>query len=260
VGAVPLPSDAPALGLIPVGIGPEGEHIAAWYAPARGGGTIVLCGGTGSTRTSLLDEARLLVAGGHGVVLFDWPGHGESTGAVDLGSGAREALRAVLDAVAQLPGVDQSRIGVFAFSYGGVAAVPVVASDVHVRALVVAGTPLDPWQQTAYEYRHAGWFAIRGARWFWSRRGEHFEDMRLAAVASRLAPRPVLVIAGDRDEVVDPADATRLAALIGASATLWRIAGAGHGAYGAASPDYGRRLSDFFAGSLAPLAVPALAR
>jgi pimeloyl-ACP methyl ester carboxylesterase len=256
VGAVPLPSDAASLGLRSIVIQSSDGRLGAWYAPPRGGGTVVLCTGTSATRASLLTEARALIAGGHGVVMFDWPGHGESAGTVEWGDPARRALRTVLLAASQLPGVDSTRIGVFAFSFGGIAAVPEVAHTVSIRALVIAATPLDPWQQIGYEYARSGWFAIQGARLFWRRRGEDFVRLRIAPEAAGLSARPVLVISGENDHTVDPVDAERLVALIGPSARLWRISGAGHGGYATASAEYGPGLAAFFTRTLAPVRDP----
>jgi pimeloyl-ACP methyl ester carboxylesterase len=252
VGPVPLPTDAPMLGLQPIVVANGGERIGAWYARPQGGGTVVLCTGTSATRASLLVEARSLIAGGHGVVLFDWPGHGESTGAVEWGDPARRALRAVLLATSQLPGVDSTRIGVFAFSFGGGAAVPEVAHTPSVRALVVVATPLDPWEQLRYEHAGSGWFAVEGARLFWRRRGDDLMRLRIAPEAIGLGARPVLVITGVDDHTVDPADAARLVEIIGPSAQLWRIQGAGHGGYASVTPEYGPRLAAFFTRTLAP--------
>jgi len=252
VGTVLLPSDAATLGLQPIVIPNGDDRIGAWYARPHGGGTVVLCTGTNATRASLLAEARALIAGGHGVVLFDWPGHGESSGAVEWGDPARRALRAVLLATSQLPGADSTRIGVFAFSFGGVTAVPEVAHTSNVRALAIVATPLDPWEQIRYEYAGGGSFAIEGARLFWRRRGEDFVRLRVAPEAIGLGARPVLVVTGVDDHTVDPADAARLVDIIGPSAQLWRIQGAGHGGYASVTPKYGPRLAAFFTRTLAP--------
>lgn len=251
VGPVRLADADARLGLQSLAI-MEGEtRIAVWYAPPRQGGTVILVGGTGSTRSTLLPEAWALIRAGHGVVLFDWPGHGESTGKVDLGAGAQRALQAVLDTTATLRGTVATRIGLCAFSLGGVSAVTVALRDSRVRALLLAGTPIDAAAQLGYEYQRQGPIALAGARWFWRQHGDPLPALRLDPAAAGLAPRAVLVIAGARDDVVDPADALRFAELIGASAETWRIAGAGHGDYEAAAPEYPERLGAFFTRTLA---------
>ncbi|MES3035106.1 MAG: alpha/beta hydrolase [Gemmatimonadota bacterium] len=250
-GPVTLADADARLGLQPLTIRQGTTRIAAWYAPPTQGGTVILVGGTGSTRGTLLPEARALIGAGHGVVLFDWPGHGESTGSVDLGAGAQRALQAVLDSTATLRGTVSTRIGLCAFSFGGVAALMLARRDPRVRALLLAGTPIDAEAQMAYEYRKHGRFALAGARWFWRQHGDPLPALRLDSAAAGLARRAVLLIAGERDDVVDPADARRFAELIGASADVWRIAGAGHGDYEAAAPEYPERLGAFFTRTLA---------
>src|SRR5262245_26780526 len=56
--------------------------VAAWWVPPRNGAAVVLAHGSFGTRASMLAEARALGKAGFGVLLFDWPGHGESGGEV----------------------------------------------------------------------------------------------------------------------------------------------------------------------------------
>lgn len=255
-GVVPLPSDAQSLGLTPVTIMAGATRLGAWYAPPRGGGTIVLCHGSNATRESLLAEARALIAAGHGVVMFDWPGHGESGGALDLGDGSRAALRAVLEFARHAPGVDSTRIGVYTFSLGGVFATPVVAADKHVRAIALAGAPVDLVAQTRYEYAKQGRLTAEGALWFWRHRGVALDTLGIRDYLPMLAPRPVLAIVGDSDRTVSPRDASTIVQAVGASAELWRVARAGHGDYATADSTYGTRLAAFFTRTLAPMEPP----
>ena len=249
VGTVPLPGDAAALGLAPFRVAAGTEEIAGWFVAPRGGGTVVLCHGNSATRTSLLREARALISAGHGVVLFDFPGHGESTGAVDLGESSQRALRAVLDSTATMSGVDPDRIGVFAFSFGGVIATPVVAKDAHVRAIALVATPVD---LTALRNRQIGArLRAQGGFWFWESHESALGPLSIKSVAARLAPRPVFVIGGLADPVVSADDARLLQTLVGPSAELWLVPDAGHGDYTLLHPEYGTRLAEFFTRTLA---------
>jgi pimeloyl-ACP methyl ester carboxylesterase len=252
VGPVQMPADAAAFGLKPVVIQYDSVSISAWYAPPKTGATILLCTGTSATRIALWNEAAALIAGGHGVLMFDWPGHGESGGDVSLGIPAQRALKAVIDAVERMEGTDSRRIGLYGFSFGGVAATSLLATDARVKAVVLAGTPIDLAGQNRLDFGANDWVASQFSLLYWRWRGESLESMSLKPVAHLLAPRPVLIVAGSQDHVVTTDDATELARRIGPSASLWIIPGAGHGDYGAIAPEYGARLVAFFSQALPP--------
>jgi pimeloyl-ACP methyl ester carboxylesterase len=247
---VPLPSDASVLGLRARRIATPAGAVSGWFAPATTGGTIILCHGSNADRSSVLTEARALIAAGHGVWLFDWPGHGESEGTVDFGESGRAALRAVVDTVAAWPDVNPARLGLFTFSLGGVIGIPVAADDRRLKALVFVGSPVDLEAQTAYEYADAGRLAATGAIWFWRLNSTSLAGLNTAPPAARIGGRPVLVIAGGADRTVPPSDGTALAKAIGATATLWVVPGAAHGGYQAADATYATRVADFFSGAL----------
>src|SRR5690349_12256261 len=78
-GLVPHPDDAAALGLLDVSFpARHGAVIAGWYIPSRNGAAIILCHGSDGDRGGMLAHARALAPYGYGILLFDWPGHGES--------------------------------------------------------------------------------------------------------------------------------------------------------------------------------------
>lgn len=257
VGPVALPDDAVAASLVPIIVPTASGTLHGWFAAPRGGGTVVLCHGTSATRASLWLEARALLAAGHGVVMFDWPGHGESDGAVQIGQPALAAMRAMLVATTHLPGVDSLRIGVLGFSLGGVAAARATATGPRVRALALIATPVDLVVQTREAYRPASRFAARGALWFWKRHGDPLGALTLFDVAPRLAPRSVLIVGSAADRAVRASDATTLARLVGPSAELWVLPRGEHGHYADADATYLVRVADFFTRALGAIAAPA---
>src|SRR5205807_1153715 len=88
----------------------SGLLVAGWYVPSTNRAAIIVAHGTNSDRASMLDEIRLLSAGGFGVLAFDWPGLGESEGRILWGSEARDALSSAIDWISAKPDVDASRI------------------------------------------------------------------------------------------------------------------------------------------------------
>ncbi len=246
-GAVPLPPDAAAAGFAPVAFDvAEVGTMRGWYAPARTGAAVVVAHGSGGDRRAVLDVALALARGGHGVLLFDWPGHGESEGAMRVGAPERRALRAAVDYLCARPDVAGGRVGAYGFSMGALIVAQVAADDGRVRAVALAAPPSDVRAYTLREYapqgRAAQWGALLGVRLG----GLRLDDPQPIALVPRIAPRPLLIVTGEADAAATPATARALYAAAGEPKRLWVVAGAGHGGYGEAARDYGERIRAFF--------------
>jgi dipeptidyl aminopeptidase/acylaminoacyl peptidase len=256
-GAVPLPPDAAALRLetwrVPSAVG----TIAVWFIPPRGGATIVVSHGTQADRSSILYEVRALAAAGHGVAVLDYPGHGESGGQVEIGPGRVTALRAVVDSVAHRRDVDPTRLGLYGFSFGANTSILLAADDPRIRAIAAAGPPLDYPAHVAYSYANHGFLIGTGANLVYRLRGDDVASLNLTAAAQKIAPRPILIVNGERDLDVPPSDGARIAALVGPSATRWLIRGAPHVGLQDVEPMYGARLARFFSENLPARALVA---
>src|SRR4051812_24918821 len=69
-GPIALPADAAALRLTRVSFpSKDGTLLSGWYIPSRDRSGILLAHGTAATRATLLGEARILSADGHGILL-----------------------------------------------------------------------------------------------------------------------------------------------------------------------------------------------
>lgn len=226
---------------------PTGTTLRGVFAPPHNGASVILAHGSLGEHSDLMPEARLLSAAGFGVLAFDWPGHGQSDGGIEWGAGERAALTSALGWLSVQPGVDPARIGAFGFSMGGHTLTQVAAQDPRLRAVALAGTPPDPLVHLDWEYRH--WGALR--RW----------PARLALVVSgmktdeqvpereiaKIAPRPLLLVAGKDDELVPVWMAERLFAAAHEPKRLLVVPKAGHGGYAEASPvEYSQELVRFF--------------
>jgi fermentation-respiration switch protein FrsA (DUF1100 family) len=255
--AVPAPPDSLALGLIAVAF-PTGSAnvVHGWYLPSRTGAAVVLGSGSDADRSTMLDEARALATAGIGVLLFDWPGRGESEGSIAFAAPERAALEGALDLVAGRPDVDSTRIGALGFSMGGYILAQVAASDRRIRAVALSAAPADMVEQTRAEYERGGAPAQWGAVLALRMAGMPLRYGRPLDVVRAIAPRPVLIINGDADPVVPPALSRRLYEAAATPKDLWIIHGAGHGGYARADSTYGRRLAKFFTVTLRPDAAP----
>ncbi|MEP6919027.1 MAG: alpha/beta fold hydrolase, partial [Acidobacteriota bacterium] len=126
----------------------DGTRLHGWLLTPRNGALVILVHGSEADRRQLLPEAALLSARGYGALLFDWPGHGESTGSVHWGQTERDALTAAVDFVAGQPFLHAPRIGVLGFSMGGAITAQVAGSDDRLRAVVLEGTFADALEET----------------------------------------------------------------------------------------------------------------
>ena len=224
----------------------DGRDLAAWYVPSRNRTAVLLSHGSGGSRERVASRVRMLARHGYGVLAFDNPGNGESDGHSNgLGSNAQPAVDAALGWLSRRPDVDPRRIAGFGSSLGAEVLIEAAAGDPRLRAVVSDGAtrPMDARRvgdpglpQRAFA---AVWGqALRGIS------GMH-EPASLLRFMPRLAPRPVLLIAGGR--AADEVPANRLYRdAAGPGTELWEIADAGHtGGLRTHPAEYERRTTEF---------------
>lgn len=245
--------DGPPAHLEPVTFDAAGASIRGWYVPGPKG-TIILVHGSVADRTQLVPEARALLAAGYGVLLYDEPGAGESTGSVTFGAAERAALDAAAAWVThRAPDRD---VGAYGFSQGAYILAQAAVHLPAVRALVLAGPVGDLGEQTDYTFRRYGAISRWSARLARERAGWVPSDPAPLAVIGRLR-RPVFIVSGGADREVPPDHAARLFAAASEPKSWWVVPGAGHGDYAAVAPaEYARRLSAFYDAALAPPSLP----
>jgi len=231
----------------------SGDLLSGVFAPSSNGAAVILTHGAGGERSDLADEAKLLSDAGFGVLTFDWPGHGQSEGQIRWGEPERNALAGALDWLSAQPSIDSARIGALGFSMGGYVTAQVAARDTRLKAVALAGTPHDPVEHTQWEYRRWGivsqWPALLGVRVG----GMNVRERVPEHVVKDIAPRPLLIISGDQDDLVPPWIAQRLFDAARAPKVFLDVPGAGHGGYAGAAPNlYSPALVTFFARLLSP--------
>lgn len=208
----------------------DAATIHGWYAPSTNGAAVIILHGSMSDRRSAMSEARLLTQDGFGMLAFDWPRHGESTGTVQWGANERHALTAALDWLAVRPGVDPHRLGAIGLSLGGYVLAQVAATDSRLRAVALVGTPSNATELTRREHRRFGPFSVWPALWV---QNLFFEPDTLPAerMVDKISPRALLVVTGDDDDVVPESMAHALFRAAREPKRLLVVHGAGHGGY-----------------------------
>jgi fermentation-respiration switch protein FrsA (DUF1100 family) len=168
----------------------DGKRLGAWYLPATGtkpGPAVVVFNGNGGDRTGRAMLAVGLGRLGMSVLLFDYRGYGGNPGTPSEKGLAADA-RAAQTWLAKQPDVDPNRIVYFGESLG--AAVALGLSVERPPAALVLRSPFTSLADVGrvhYPWLPVGWFLT-----------ERYPSIdRIASLSV-----PVMIIAGDRDDVV----------------------------------------------------------
>ena len=209
--------------------------MKAWLLRPAGSptGTVALVHGWGQDSGRMGPLAAHVVARGMTALLVDLPAHGR-TGAVSRYNAALmvDDLRAVRDWIATRDDLLGLPAAILGFSFGGLGAYVAASRDTRWAALVVIAAPLGTMEAARIYLDDKGlpgkWLDGMVRRSFVRAVGvepETFDAVRnLAAIRV-----PVMIVHGEKDELVPVWHAERLHAAVPAGlATLVRVPGANH--------------------------------
>lgn len=218
--------------------------LRGWWRPPQNGVVILLLGGNGASRETMLPEADWLAGQGYGVLTIEY--RSCAGGPATLGYREASDLPHLEAFVRSQPGVQT--VVVFGFSAGGVAAILGAARSPGVQAVIAQGQ----YSSLAHEITNDG-ARFPSLQWqinhlvllnFWLRLGVNPQGVNPRASLSELNGRPVLLIFGEGEAENNQAWLQAQAA--GANAELWIVPGAAHGGYWQAQPaEYEARLLRF---------------
>lgn len=235
----------------------DGILLKGWIVrPARGvekSSAIIICHGVGANRSDFTELAVSLSQRGHFVLLFDFRAHGESGGRrTSLGYHEQKDIAAALGFLGTRPEIDPKRIGIYGLSMGGSAAI-LAAAKTGAFSAVVADSAFTSLREQAKDaitgFYHLPSFpflqlAILGYELYFQ---TNVDAISPVSVIATIAPRPVLLIAGEGDKLIPADNGRKLFAAAGEPKELWIIPGADHGGtLAAAGSDYERRVGEFF--------------
>ena len=152
-----------------------------------------------------------------------------------------------MDFLERTPGVDPSKLGAFGFSMGGYITAQVAAQDTRLRAVALASSPNDALEHLHWEYRRFGvlrqWPALLALKVS----GMPVDELVPQQTIAQVAPRPLLFIAGRKDELVPNWMTRKLYDAAREPKRLLLVPNAGHGGYAEADPGgYPTQLVAFF--------------
>ncbi len=211
-----------------------GQLLHGWLLPPSAGmATVVICHGFGTNRREGQDLLPWLSAAGYGALLFDFQAHGESEGSTTT-VGLREVddVQVAVSYVKQRFGPEAPVAGL-GFSMGASALIMAAAREPEIRALVL-DSPFATLHR-AVSRSFSVFFHLpprlftRPTIW-WAERftGGRIGDVQPILSIATLAPRPVLIVQGTDDGIVDPEDSLLLYHAAGEPKALWRPESVGH--------------------------------
>ncbi|QBD78590.1 alpha/beta hydrolase [Ktedonosporobacter rubrisoli] len=226
--------------------------VSGWYIPCPGAKTtIIVCPGYRGKREDVLGICGHLWKAGHNILAFEYYGHGSPVGKpVTLGyREINDFLGAVVYAKQRAP---RTRLGALGYSMGASVAIMACARTTEVEALVLDSGFASHKSAVGYAVRRTlhlpfilfDWVTDWLLGW---KAGYHFRQVEPLRDIGRLAPRPLLIIHGLKDTVVDPQDAPLLYEAAGEPKELWLVPNADHcGAYFDDRAAYVEKVVGFF--------------
>lgn len=215
----------------------DGVRLEGWFVPSRGDRVIILVHGVYSNAWDCQapDIVRAYRAAGFNVFLFDSRGQGESEGTLGLGWLERQDVHAVVN-ILLARGFKAGRIGIHGTSYGGATALLAASEIPEIGAVVADSAFADVQDVMLGEIARKTGLSVRwtrplvpGLRFVaWLRYDINFDEPSPERVIATIAPRPVLLIHGERDSIVPVESVERLHRAAPMNTSVWVLPGREH--------------------------------
>lgn len=204
----------------------DGLKLHGWFLPAEGQprGAVVHFHGNAANVSGHVGLIDWLPRLGYHVLMFDYRGYGRSAGKITRAGTIRDG-HAALDYALTRPEAQGLPVFAYGQSLGGAVAIVVAADRPEIRA-VVAESPFSSYRAIAA--RHL----VRLVRAQWLAKlltavtiSDGYDPI---AAVSRLAPRPLLVIAAENDQICFPELAQELYSAAAEPKSYWLVPGVEH--------------------------------
>jgi fermentation-respiration switch protein FrsA (DUF1100 family) len=200
----------------------DGTPLHGWFVPvqekaAKSAATIVFSHGNTGSIGHHLGFILWFVDAGYNVLTYDYRGFGKSGGKVDR-RGMVDDVRAAFDYVGQRADVDGGRLVSFGHSLGGAKSI-VALSEAPVKGLRAVITDAAFASYRAMAVTFGGQVGGNLVTDEWAPKD----------AVMKLAPVPLLIIHGSKDQVVPVAQGRQLFETAGKPKTMIEVNGGGHG-------------------------------
>jgi len=250
--AIAQPNRAPVCCVTPADLGfnyeivsfitMDGLTLRGWYIPSKNKAAIIISHGIGGNRMNCLAQGVALATHGYGVLLIDLRAHGESDGNKVFFGG--NDIVAAADYLKHRDDVDPNKIGAMGVSLGGLVTIQAAAIDKEIRVVVADGSAPNTIQDLPMPVMIGHWLDLpfKGVSFLiWNLEGVTAPLSTIEAI-KRIAPRPILLIAGTQSEFEREMQ-RKLYAAAGEPKQLWEVTDAGHAGNWNAEPDeYEKRI------------------
>lgn len=234
----------------------DGLKIAAWFIPAqteaKDGATVILVHGLSANRGEMLARGAILSRNGYHTLLIDTRNHGDSDGmATTLGALEVNDVRGAMAYLDTRSEINPEKIGILGHSAGGATAISAAARIPELRAVVSESAYSSVADMavpvvTALTGR-SPFPSVGVVLWFIDQEtGAPVSAVSPATDVAKIAPRGILVIHGEKDDLIDLGHEERIFSAAGEPKELYLIANAGHIDIVEADPvEYERRVVKF---------------
>ncbi|MBN2383480.1 alpha/beta fold hydrolase [bacterium] len=229
----------------------DGLTLSGWFLPGQNAQApiILVTHGLNANKENFLHPVQILNRRGFQVCIFDFRGHGHSSGhLVTMGYHEARDIEAIQNWLTRThPGVP---IYALAYSMGGAAVIRAASRQTHFTKIVLDSTFYDlvsVAEQTILEpYGPIRPFFLQAMRfWGWLWAGFDLYDHRPGDLLPLLSDCPLFLIHGTQDRVIPCTESLKLFAATDKKAELWLIEGFDH-LQGISHPDYFNRICTFF--------------
>lgn len=228
-----------------------GGHFKGYFIPGSNGAAIIMPPHYSSGRSVRLPEMDILARRGYAIFMFE-SRRCAGMGPLSLGYSEVDEVADALDYLLSRDDVDPHRIGIYGFSSAGATAIMAAARLPQLKAVVAEGGYGDFVDNALGQHNGEGLIAYFLPLFRWSSRqtyrwvtGVEIDNLSPVSVINQIAPRPILLVYGSTEVSLPGGRRQKEAA--GSNASLWVVAGAGHGNYlSVAGAEYEGRIVSFF--------------
>jgi len=231
----------------------DGTRLRAVYIPGENGSAVLLQHGYRMTCAEMAGIAAMLQRYGFTTLLLEVRAHGKSEGEkIGFGHHEMDDLRAGVDFLLEQPEVRNGKVGLLGNSMGGALCLLYAAGDERIKAVVAHSAYSSIEDTLRTSLRHfAGLSGMLMAPLIIHEAARYlaFDLDEIAPVkwVSRISPRPVFILMGGADTIVNPVCGEQLYKAAGEPRFLWYEPDLQHVAFDKNLPEaFESRVTAFF--------------